>query len=171
MADPILHKRADTPGKVPAAGDLTPGELAINTGDGKLFTKRADGVVVEIIGSEVLGLVALEDISVGDFVNVFSDNGAAYVRLADGGPAKRPAHGFVKAAAITGSVASVTPLGGTNAALAGLTPGAEYFLSTAVPGGVQITIPNGSNTLRQPVGVAVSATQLATINGLTVELV
>ena len=30
--------------------------------------------------------------------------------------------------------------------------------------------PNGSGVLRQSIGVAVSATKLATINGLTVEL-
>lgn len=48
MADKILHKRASTPGKVPMPGDLTPGELAVNTADGKLFTKRDDGAVVEV---------------------------------------------------------------------------------------------------------------------------
>ena len=51
MADKILHKRTATPGKVPAAGDLTPGELALNTGDGKVYTKRDDGGVVEVGGS------------------------------------------------------------------------------------------------------------------------
>lgn len=48
MADKILHKRADTPGKVPLPADLIVGELAINTADGALFTKLADGTVVAV---------------------------------------------------------------------------------------------------------------------------
>lgn len=48
MADKILLKRTATPSKVPASGDLTPGELAVNTADGKLYTKRDSGEVVEI---------------------------------------------------------------------------------------------------------------------------
>lgn len=56
MADKILLKRADTPGKAPAAGDLTPGELAVNTADGKLYTKRDNGTVKEVGGGGGLTL-------------------------------------------------------------------------------------------------------------------
>lgn len=48
MADKILFKRADTPGKVPLAADLVPGELAINTADGRVFTKLVGGQIVEV---------------------------------------------------------------------------------------------------------------------------
>lgn len=48
MANTILHKRSSTASAVPAAGSLTVGELAINAADGKLFTKKADGSVVEV---------------------------------------------------------------------------------------------------------------------------
>ena len=48
MADKILHKRTGTPGKVPLPDDLIVGELAINTADGALFTKLADGTVVAV---------------------------------------------------------------------------------------------------------------------------
>ncbi|HRD49766.1 MAG: hypothetical protein JNK95_04225 [Candidatus Competibacter sp.] len=44
----VLHKRSSTPGAVPGSGALTPGELALNTADGKLFTKKDSGAVVEI---------------------------------------------------------------------------------------------------------------------------
>jgi hypothetical protein len=44
----IKHKRSDVSGSVPAQADLTPGELALNTADGKLFTKKTDGTVVEL---------------------------------------------------------------------------------------------------------------------------
>jgi hypothetical protein len=50
MANTILHKRSSTASAVPAAGALTPGELAINTADGKAFTKKDNGTVVEIGG-------------------------------------------------------------------------------------------------------------------------
>ncbi len=48
MANTIRHKRSTTTGATPAAGSLVTGELAINTADGKLFTKKDDGTVVEI---------------------------------------------------------------------------------------------------------------------------
>lgn len=48
MPNTILHKRSTTTGVTPAANSLTPGELAINTADGKVFTKRSDGTVVSL---------------------------------------------------------------------------------------------------------------------------
>lgn len=48
MANTIRHKRNSTPGATPGAGTLVTGELAINTADGKLFTKKENGTVVEI---------------------------------------------------------------------------------------------------------------------------
>ncbi len=48
MANTIRHKRSSTASAVPSAGSLVAGELAINTADGKLFTKKDNGTVVEI---------------------------------------------------------------------------------------------------------------------------
>lgn len=53
MANTILHKRSSTTSATPSAGSLTAGELAINTADGKLFTKKTNGTVVEIGGGGV----------------------------------------------------------------------------------------------------------------------
>lgn len=50
MANTILHKRSSTASATPSAGSLTAGELAINVADGKLFTKKSNGTVVEIGG-------------------------------------------------------------------------------------------------------------------------
>jgi hypothetical protein len=50
MANTIRHKRSSTTGATPAAGSLVTGELAVNTADGKLFTKKDNGTVVEIGG-------------------------------------------------------------------------------------------------------------------------
>ena len=43
MANPIKIKRSATQGKVPTTAQLELGELALNTYDGKLYTKKDDG--------------------------------------------------------------------------------------------------------------------------------
>jgi len=50
MANTIKIKRSAVPSKVPATGDLDLGELALNTYDGKLYTKKDNGTatIVEI---------------------------------------------------------------------------------------------------------------------------
>lgn len=59
MDTTIKHKRASDAGKVPLAGDLELGEIALNTTDGKAFMRKGDGTVVEI-GSELGFSVALD---------------------------------------------------------------------------------------------------------------
>jgi len=50
MSNTIRIKRSAVAGKVPTTGDLQLGELAINTFDGKLYTKKDNGAasIVEI---------------------------------------------------------------------------------------------------------------------------
>tara|TARA_R110000744_G_scaffold309128_1_gene417070 strand:+ start:709 stop:1026 length:318 start_codon:yes stop_codon:yes gene_type:complete len=50
MANTIILKNSSTASAVPVAGDLTAGELAVNTADRKLFTKTVGGVVVQVGG-------------------------------------------------------------------------------------------------------------------------
>lgn len=47
----IIAKASATPGEEPVAGDLEVAELAVNTADGKIFTKHTDDSIVEIAGS------------------------------------------------------------------------------------------------------------------------
>jgi hypothetical protein len=49
MANTIILKNSSTASAVPVAGDLTAGELALNTADRKLYTKTVGGVVVEAV--------------------------------------------------------------------------------------------------------------------------
>lgn len=51
MSNLIKLKRSAVPGKIPLPTDLSDGELAINTADGKLYLKKSDGSVAEISGS------------------------------------------------------------------------------------------------------------------------
>lgn len=52
MANTVLHKHSATTGIVPAAGSLTARELALNTADGRLFTKTDAGVIIEFARKE-----------------------------------------------------------------------------------------------------------------------
>ena len=52
MAVKILHKRGSRP---PQPDDLDVGEVALNTLEGKAYTKKDDGTVVEITGGESAG--------------------------------------------------------------------------------------------------------------------
>jgi len=45
----IILKRCSTSGKVPNINELESGELAVNTSDGKVFTKKDDGITIEIV--------------------------------------------------------------------------------------------------------------------------
>ena len=49
ITGPIKPKRSEVASSVPAAGDLAVGELAINSTDKAIYTKKADGTVVTIL--------------------------------------------------------------------------------------------------------------------------
>jgi len=49
MANTIKIRRSAVSGKTPAVGDLELGELAVNTYDGKLFTKKSAGGTDSIV--------------------------------------------------------------------------------------------------------------------------
>ena len=46
MPNTILQKRSSTAAAVPTAAQVTLGELVLNVADGKIYLKRADGVIV-----------------------------------------------------------------------------------------------------------------------------
>lgn len=56
MPNTILHKRSSTPGAVPTTAALTPGEIALNTADGRAFMERINGVIVEFLTSQHFGV-------------------------------------------------------------------------------------------------------------------
>jgi len=111
------------------------------------------------IGSETVPVEATENLAVGDFVNVYSDLGAAKVRKADATTAGKEANGFVLESVTSGSNATVHLPGQINNQLTGLTPGNLYWLSTTA-GGVSVSPPSGSGNAVQKVGRAVSATEM-----------
>lgn len=63
MANLIKLKRSAVAGKAPVVGDLELGELALNTYDGKLYTKKDNGVasIVELSGGSGGGPITETD--------------------------------------------------------------------------------------------------------------
>jgi hypothetical protein len=55
MANTILLKKNSTANAAPTASQLSPGELAINTADGRLFAKNAAGTVVNLPVTSISG--------------------------------------------------------------------------------------------------------------------
>jgi len=49
MAQTLLLKRSAVPGRVPTTSDVPLGSLALNTADGKLFTKKSVSGVESIV--------------------------------------------------------------------------------------------------------------------------
>lgn len=108
--------------------------------------------------SQVKILPASEDLSGGDFVNIWDDEGTAKARLADGSTTGKEAHGFVKAAALSGANATIY-FEGQNDQVSGVT-GGKVWLSTSTPGGFTQTPPTGDGKTCQLIGTGVSATAI-----------
>lgn len=111
------------------------------------------------IGPDTTVVLASEDLSAGDYVNIWNDAGTPKARLADASNT-RPAHGYVKSAFLTSANATVY-FEGANDGQTGLTPGARYFLGTA--GNATITVPvSPASNLHQFLGIAINATTINT---------
>lgn len=101
-------------------------------------------------------IVATEVLQAGNLVNIYADNGAFKVQLADASTNK-PAMGYVNDNYAIGENATVY-FEGTNKFVTGITPG-KLFLSTT-PGLATGTVPTASGDICQIVGFGISATKL-----------
>jgi hypothetical protein len=127
----------------------------------KVVALNASGLIdaTMLPTSGAVSVVASENLSAGDFINVFDNAGTIGMRKADNtSPAKR-AHGFVQAAVTSGSSGTAVLGEGINASLSGLTQGATYFLGTV--GAVTTTVPTAAGSIVQVLGVAKSTTELS----------
>lgn len=143
-----------------SAGAADAGKVPALDSAGKL----AMSMMPEGVGAATQVLPASEALAAGTFVNIWSDAGAAKVRLADNSNG-RPADGYVLAAAASAANATVYPLDGTNSALTGLSPGAKYYLGTAgavTATALDETSASNANKISQYLGKAKSATELIT---------
>ena len=53
MSNTVILKKNSSAGNEPSASDLSAGELAVNTADGKLFTKHTDGTIKTIAQDQI----------------------------------------------------------------------------------------------------------------------
>lgn len=53
MTNTVIVKKNSSSGNEPSASDLSAGELAVNTADGKLFTKHTDGSIKTIAQDQI----------------------------------------------------------------------------------------------------------------------
>jgi len=87
MANTIKIKRSAVSGKTPTTAQLDLGELAVNTYDGKLYTKKDDGTASVIeIGSSADKLPLAGGTLTGDVNNTST----GYLRVSVGTTAQRP---------------------------------------------------------------------------------
>jgi hypothetical protein len=87
MAQTVILKRSSVAGKVPLTTDLSLGELALNTYDGKLYTKKDDGTesIVDLSGGNnyTVSTTAPSSPAVGDFWFNLNE-GVQYTWIDDG---------------------------------------------------------------------------------------
>jgi hypothetical protein len=111
------------------------------------------------VGAEVVTHPSSENLTAGNFVNLWNDSGTIKVRKADATDNTKPADGFVLANVTSPANADVYLISGQNDQLSALTLGGEYYLSTT-PGAITATAPSSAGNIVQRLGKAVSATKL-----------
>ena len=157
MADKFLKLVNGVPtemeGRVQSAGAGDAGKLVALDSTGKLD----ETLMPTGIAADVALIEASENLSAGDFVNVYDSSGAK-CRKADASTAGKHAHGFVLDGVTSGATATVY-FEGPNDQITGATPG-DIYLSDSTPGGFTSTAPSGAGKVVQRLGVATSATSI-----------
>lgn len=139
---------------------------AINSSSGsgdanKIIKTNSSGVLDDTmlpsgVGREIMTLPATENLSSGDWINIYDATGTMSCRKADAATAK-PAHGFVLAAVTSGNTATIYMMGQKNTGKADLTGGTVYFLSSVTPGGEATAPVFTSGYIVQRLGIAPAA--------------
>ena len=140
------------------------GEASAGKGVGLGATGKLDPSMMPVgIGPVTVTAKASMDINAGSFVNLYYDTGTLKMRYSDATDNTKPYNGFVLAAVPSGTNGTVYLPGNINTNLIGLTPGANYYIDKATPGGITTDVSafSGGNIV-QHAGLAISATQLIT---------
>lgn len=147
-------------------GQLTEQEaLIVSTGAGDAgkipaldATGKLDNSLMPTgIGADTASISASENLTAGDFVNIYDDAGTTKCRKADATTSGKEAHGFVLSS-VTAPANATVYFEGTNDQCSGLTAGTLFLSTTA--GGATSTAPSASGNVVQRLGVAVSATAM-----------
>lgn len=124
-------------------------------------TGKIDATMMPVgVGGDTGSIIASENLTAGDFINVFNDSDTTKVRKAVADVAGKEADGFVLASVSSGNSATVY-FEGSNTQLSSLTIGARYYLSASVGGAIVATAPSGAGNVVQYIGKATSTTSLS----------
>lgn len=131
---------------------------------------RLDVSVMPVgVAAEVLVCATSENLTAGNFVNLYLNASVITARKADATTNGKPAHGFVLANSTSPANATVYFPSQVNTAQSGLTIGSDYFLGTTA-GAIQTSPPSSAGNIVQFIGRAQSATAINFINSDTVEV-
>lgn len=111
------------------------------------------------VGQEVTIVVTSENLTAGNFVNLYSNSGTATGRKADATLSSKFAVGFTLANVTSPANVTIYGISNKNTQLSSLTIGSAYYLSTTA-GGVTVTSPSGSGNIVQRLGIAESTTAI-----------
>ncbi len=115
------------------------------------------------VGADAENIQAFENLSAGDFINVFLSGGIRKSRKADATTAGKEADGFTLTAVTAGS-SDLIYFEGVNNQLSTMTIGAKQFLHTTAGARVE-TVPAATGNIYQYLGRAISATEVAFESG------
>jgi len=150
---------------IDANGDVaeyTPVETSAGSADGGKFgvlntaTGRFDiSMMPAELEVETLDLPCSENVSAGDYLNVWNDTGTLKFRKADASAIGKKADFYTLESKTTGQTVRGHK-GGLNNQVTGKTAGDEQFLSDSTPGGTvtKANIPTTTNHIRQYLGKA-----------------
>lgn len=155
--------RVEIPGVQTSAGVTNAGDIPALDDTGRLSTT----MLPVGVAPDLKPAIAFEALAAGDFVNLFTNAGVLNARKADATNPAKFANGFVLAAVLVGATGSVYGLSSINNAVAGLTPGAAYWLSNATPGGIVTPAPTYlAGQICQKIGTATAANEIWFLNAI-----
>jgi hypothetical protein len=157
MADKYLYNNngviTEKSGLVISSGAGDAGKLPALDNSGRFdLTMMPVGIT-----PETAVIATSENISSGDFVNVWNNGGNFAVRKADASSAAKEAHGFVLEA-FNHPTNAIVYFEGTNTAVTNRSPGNQYLSTT--PGLTSNVAPTSSGHIVQKIGVATSPTTI-----------
>lgn len=116
------------------------------------------------VGAEVTVAASSENLSAGNWVNLYSNAGTINVRKADATANTKPCHGFVIAGVTSPANATVYGISNKNTGVTGLTVGSDYFLDTTAGAGTT-TAPSATGNVVQFLGRAETTTAIVLVTG------
>lgn len=149
---------------LPKASDCNLGGVII--GDG-LLVDTAGRISVDPSYANTLSVLVDEDLPAGSYVNIFSDNGVAKIRLASAVSIEFQAYGFVSENWLIGDIALVYLQGKNDIEVE--VPIGTLFLDT-VPGQYTDIPPTGAGHIVQKLGFSFCGCAIQTEIGLVIEL-